>query len=208
MAQISTIPGIVRFVPDAYVPKHFFRTFRDNVSGRLVIQSTIDGGANYRTWLPEITEDVQPGYGLVIGEDKNAKWAPVQAASTSSSGGGNGTGTVGTIFVDLPFYGEATAGRIFYGFKVPPSLSFSCIGMQIVAQDAPQGASIQMDLVDISGTAQARVSSLSSGNYFNETIFPTPLTMSNEEIWRLKFLQVGSTFAGSNITFRLILSGI
>jgi hypothetical protein len=78
------------------------------------------------------------------------------------------------------------------------------LGLQLNAQDAPTGASVEVDLTK-NGVDQGKIAVLVAGAKAQETIFAAPLAVAVGDLIRFKPTQVGSTKPGTNLAVKAIV---
>lgn len=108
----------------------------------------------------------------------------------------------GKQLVTLRFDGKLVDEQVFGYFKA--LADGQILGAQIAAQTAPTGADVQIDLVNASNTEQSKIITLTAGTKQQETIYGTPLAFSENDVFKAKVKQVGSTNPGRWVTLNLI----
>lgn len=78
------------------------------------------------------------------------------------------------------------------------------LGAQLAAENAPEGADVQVDLINAADEELGKVMTLSDGEKAERTVFAAPLNVSAGDVLRCKLLQVGSTKPGSYLLVNLI----
>lgn len=104
----------------------------------------------------------------------------------------------------LSFAGNLALNQVFGFYKAPAPCAIT--GVQLVAQKAPAGADVIIELTDADGVSLARTATLPAGQSFNAVTFGTPLPLLNAAIVRAKVTQIGTgANPGAFLTANLIV---
>ena len=104
----------------------------------------------------------------------------------------------------LAFFGNLKADQVFGFYKSPAA----CVvrGVQLLAQKAPAGADVIVELVDADGISLGRSATLPAGDAVVDVTFETPLPLLNAAIVRAKIAQTGTgNNPGAYLTANLIV---
>jgi hypothetical protein len=206
MAQTPTaFSGPVEYTPDPYQPQCKLSASRDANTGLLQFRVTTDGGAAWRTLLPDPGPGVPAGSVLTLGSDRQVGWSRPPAASAAAAASvASYAGS--SFFVELAQFGSLYAGQTFGFFQAPSDSGLVCSGVQLSLQSAAVGSGATVCLVTTLGVETVQTASLASGVESGQTLFVSPLTIPAGSGWRARVKAVGSTSPGECLSVRLILS--
>jgi hypothetical protein len=142
----ALITGSRHYVPNADRPSERLRFVAEPGTGKLVLQTTRDGGKNWKTISSEPSSNASAGWIQAINNEGSVSWVSPQ--SVFSNFFNSGTETVS--WIDFNFPAELQANVDFGGFEVPDGLSLRVLGLQISFFSPPERSDIQLRFVNSS----------------------------------------------------------
>jgi len=106
----------------------------------------------------------------------------------------------------LNFAGQLLLGQLFGIYRAPTAAVIK--GIQLVAQVAPVGADVIIDLVDSAGVSLGGTATLPAGETWSEITLLTPIMVVTGAVIRAKVTQIGSAKPGSFLTATLIIQTV
>lgn len=207
---IPSVPftGIVQTTPDPYMGNSQWRIWRNPAKGRIEIQVTRNGGATWKTIVPEPPTNAAAGLTLSLTESGDAEWVMPSVSSSSTTGASSASlvASSSLVYAELTMAGELRADRTFGFYMAPSNSPIRCFGTQMWLQSPGVGGDTKVDIVSEAGFEMERFSILSAGITFRQTLFSTPLTMPAGSLWRARLKTVAPDDPGSFLSVRLLLA--
>lgn len=201
--------GPLQVIPLPSQAGHFLEVQRDNISGLIFVRITRDKGKTWRTVFSEPPASAPVGAVPMLQANGHVEWVGISQLDAVLKALEDAAARTKRTNADLLYIGDFVVNKVFGRFSVPSDVNYQCLGVEIAAQDSPEGSEVRVDIVNDSNAVQSGTTSvLPASTADSSTIFTTPFSMPASSIWRLKISQRGSSQAGGNAQFRLLLKEI
>jgi len=199
------ILGEQQFVPNPLTPNYRTRFHKDPVSGRMLVQYSVNGGASWLEFIGQPPSNASEGWIPSLGPSGTVVWRPISSLVTRSVGPESSDSS--RRWADLQFPGTVFTGKNFGYFVVPQGLSLECYGAQISIFSPAQGLDIVIDFFSIDqNLPQNKLIVMPQSQVFEQVFLDTPISMPSGSSWQLRITQVGSVDPGEFLACRLLMS--
>jgi len=206
MATEALVFGERHYVPDPSFPNDRIKMGKDNVTGRLAVQCTRDGGKTWSTMSIEPSSFAGEGWVPTLSNDKSLRWAPGYI-SASGAGGSSSSSDMG--WTDFMYPGDIVSGVKFGVFRSNDN-HFSVVGAQVSYFVAPIDNASYFEIVNSDGNVIGPKMYAVQESKFVEHIFPRDVAIIKGVKYEMRasIPPLGSINAGSFASVRLLIKKI